>query len=301
VTANAKHMTITEPVTCILCAQRGPFRPRGAKGGYAIEDCPGCGLVQLVPTPTPETLRALYEGESYFGGGEGDSGYSQYESQEQEYLATFREDVRRIGELVPKGRLLEVGCGYGYFLRCALDAGYDAYGIDLSPAAIEHAAQRYPGRVFRGLLEEAPELQGQRFDVVFASHLIEHLLDPIAFLRAAGRLLRPGGLVVLVTPNIKSLLARLSGPRWVSFKIPEHVCYYDPGTITELLRRSGYAMRAVDSAYQHYALPFVTSRVRQLLHPLSRLVPPVERLPVLRERRIRVTSGSMRVLAAWNG
>jgi 2-polyprenyl-3-methyl-5-hydroxy-6-metoxy-1,4-benzoquinol methylase len=282
--------------SCILCAEAGPFRPRGAKDGYGIEECPACGLVQLVPTPTPETLSALYEDESYFGGD--GSGYSQYESQELEYLATFREDVRRIAEFVPSGRVLEVGCGYGYFLRCALEAGYDAYGIDLSPAAVKWAAERHPGRVFCGLLEEVPEIQEQQYDVIFGSHLIEHLTSPGAFLETASRLLRPGGLIVLVTPNIGSLLARVSGRRWVSFKIPEHVSYYDPATITTLLTRADFTVRAIDPAYQYYALPFVTSRVRELLHPLSRLIPPFERLKFLRDRRIRVTSGSMRVLAA---
>ncbi|MFG1818527.1 class I SAM-dependent methyltransferase [Kribbella sp. NPDC049174] len=283
--------------TCILCAQSGPFRPRGAKDGYGIEECPACGLVQLVPTPTPETLRALYEGDSYFGG-DGDTGYSQYESQELEYLATFREDVRRIAEFIPSGRVLEVGCGYGYFLQCALDAGYDAYGIDLSPAAVKWAAERHPGRVFCGLLEEVPEIQEQQYDVIFGSHLIEHLTEPGAFLETASRLLRPGGLIVMVTPNIKSLLSRVSGSRWVSFKIPEHVSYYDPATITTLLNRADFTVEAVDSAYQYYTLPFVTSRVRELLHPASRLIPPFERLKLLRDRRIRVTSGSMRVIAA---
>jgi SAM-dependent methyltransferase len=286
---------------CISCGESGSFRRRYVKDDYGIEECPHCGLVQLVPTPSPETLAALYHDDSYFGGGEGNSGYSQYESQESEYLATFREDVRRIGEFLPEGRILEVGCGYGYFLQCALDAGYDAYGIDLSPAAVKRAAERYRGRVFLGLLDEVPQIQEQTFDVIFASHLIEHITEPGAFLRTASRMLRPGGLIVMVTPNIKSLLARLSGSRWVSFKIPEHVSYFDPTTITELLSRSGYAVRAVDSAYQYYALPFVASRVRELLHPVSRLVPPVENTAVLRERRIRVTSGSMRVIAAWNG
>jgi 2-polyprenyl-3-methyl-5-hydroxy-6-metoxy-1,4-benzoquinol methylase len=282
--------------SCILCAESGPFRPRGAKDGYGIEECPACGLVQLVPTPTPETLNALYEGESYFGGD--GSGYSQYESQELEYLATFREDVRRIAEFVPSGRILEVGCGYGYFLQCALDAGYDAYGIDLSPVAVKWAAERHPGRVFCGLLEEVPEIQEQQYDVIFGSHLIEHLTEPGAFLESASRLLRPGGLIVLVTPNIGSLLARVSGSRWVSFKIPEHVSYYDHTTIATLLTRGGFAVEAIDPAYQYYTLPFVTSRVRELLHPVSRLIPPFERLKLLRERRIRVTSGSMRVIAA---
>ena len=286
--------------TCILCAETGPFRSRGTKDGYGIEECLSCGLVQLVPTPTPETLRALYEGDSYFGG-EAATGYSEYEDQEQEYLATFREDVRRIREFVPSGRILEVGCGYGYFLQCALDAGYDAYGIDLSPAAVKWASTRHPGRVFCGLLEEVPEIQDQKYDVIFGSHLIEHLTEPSEFLREASRLLRPGGLVVMVTPNIKSLLSRVSGSRWVSFKIPEHVSYYDPATITKLLNRTGYTVRAVDSAYQYYALPFVSTRIRELLHPVSRIVPPIERLRPLRNRKIRVTSGSMRVVAAYNG
>lgn len=283
-------------MTCILCSATGPFRPRGAKEGYEIKECAGCGLVQLVPTPTPETLRALYEGSSYFDG-DGGSGYSEYESQEREYLATFRADVRRIAEFVPSGRVLEVGCGYGYFLQCAADAGYDVYGVDLSPTAIKWAAERFPGRVFCGMLDEIAEIQEQKYDVIFGSHLIEHVTDPGAFLSSAGRLLNPGGVIVLVTPNIKSLLARVSGPRWVSFKIPEHVSYYDPATISELLRRTGFTTLAVDSAYQYYAVPFVAGRLRELLDPVSRLIPRVENLGFLRGRQVRVTSGSMRVLA----
>ncbi|WP_350279539.1 class I SAM-dependent methyltransferase [Kribbella sp. HUAS MG21] len=284
-----------DEAVCILCAARGPFRRRCSKDGYGIAECPSCGLVQLQPMPSPETLRALYETDSYFGGV--GSGYSEYESQETEYVATFREDVRRIAEFVPSGKVLEVGCGYGYFLQCALEAGYDAYGIDVAPTAVKWASERLPDRVFCGLLEEVPQIQDQQYDVIFGSHLIEHLTEPGAFLERAGRLLRPGGLIVLVTPNIRSLLSRASGRRWVSYKIPEHVSYYDPRTITDLLNRSGYSVRAVDSAYQYYALPFVASRVRELLDPVSRLVPPVERLRGLRDRRIRVTSGSMRVVA----
>ncbi|HEY3562516.1 MAG TPA: class I SAM-dependent methyltransferase [Kribbella sp.] len=284
-----------DEAVCILCAARGGFRRRFSKDGYAIAECLTCGLVQLRPTPSPETLRALYETDSYFDGV--GSGYSEYESQQAEYLATFREDVRRIAEFVPSGKVLEVGCGYGYFLQCALDAGYDAYGIDLSPTAVKWASERLPDRVFCGLLEEVPEIQGQQYDVIFGSHLIEHLTEPGAFLERAGRLLRPGGVIVLVTPNIGSLLSRASGRRWVSYKIPEHVSYYDPHTITELLNRAGFSVRTVDSAYQYYALPFVATRVRELLHPASRLIPPVERLSFLRTRHIRVTSGSMRAIA----
>ena len=139
-----------------------------------------------------------------------------------------------------------------------LDA-FDAYGIDLSPAAVKWAATRNPRRVFCGLLEEVPEIQDQKYDVIFGSHLIEHLTQPSEFLRQASRMLKSWRSGVMVTPNIKSLLSRVSGSRWVLFKIPEHVSYYDPGTITTLLNGTGYTVRAVDSAYQYYALPFVST------------------------------------------
>lgn len=284
-------------MTCLLCASHGPSTYRHTKAGYEIRQCDRCGLVQLVPAPSSETLHALYQDPAYFAGG-GASGYSEYGSQEREYVRTFSEDVGRLARFVPAGRVLDVGCGYGFFLKCALDAGYDAYGIDVSPAAVTHASRLHPGRVSLGSLEDAPGLGPATFHAIFASHVVEHLLDPAAFLRAAALRLEPGGVVMLVTPNVKSLLSRVSGVRWVSFKIPEHVAYYDPGTISELLRRSGFEPRAIDSAYQHYALPYVAARVRELLQPVSRLVPPLERLPGLHDACVRVTSGSMRVIAA---
>lgn len=284
-----------------MCGCSAPFAELFTKEGYKIAACRECSLVQLEPTPSAEALEALYS-EHYFNAAEAESGYADYASQETEYLATFAEDVRAIQQHVPTGRVLDVGCGYGYFLKAAEKAGFEPYGIDLSDAAVEQANARFRGRVFSGTLDNSGLPADLKFDVVFASHVIEHITEPVEFIRQAAARLRPGGLLVLVTPNIESVLARVSKARWVSFKIPEHVAYYSPKTIRALILRGGnFDVLGVSPAYQHYRLPFVATKLRQLAKPLDRLVPELENTRWLRDRIIRVTSGSLRVVARKGG
>jgi len=193
--------------------------------------------------------------------------------------------------------VLDIGCGYGYFVRQALAAGFDAYGVDLSTDGIREAEKHAPGRCFRGTLDDVEELAGRRFDVIFASHLIEHILKPQDFIETLIPHLNEGGIVMFVTPNISSWLARVSGRRWVSFKIPEHVAYYTPATISHLLESAGLEVVAIDPAYQYYRLPFLMSKIREMVDPIGRLVPGFEHWGSMRDRILRVTSGSLRVVA----
>ena len=243
-------------------------------GNFSIEDCPACRLTQLNPMPTEAELRALYE-ESYFSGEEQGLGYADYRAQREEYLETFREELRRIAAHKPSGTVLDIGCGYGFFMEAAIDAGFDAYGIDVSDACIAEAQAQFPGRAFCGAIDEVPDLEGKRFDVIFASHLIEHIPNPKHFLQTLAGYLKEDGILVFVTPNIASLLARFSGSRWVSFKAPEHVAYYTPQTMQQMLKAAGYQTIEVQSAYQFYRVPFVAEKLRALFHPLSRLLPPI--------------------------
>jgi SAM-dependent methyltransferase len=270
------------------------------KGDARVVVCSACDLVQLEELPSPEELRELYA-EGYFEGVGSEAGYEEYANQEKEYLATFDDDVNRIRDFVTNGSVLDIGCGYGYFVRRALAAGFDAYGVDLSADGIREAEKHTAGRVFRGTIDDVEALAGRRFDVIFASHLIEHIPEPRAFVEALTPRLNDGGIVMFVTPNIKSWLARISGRRWVSFKIPEHVAYYTPATIGELLEDAGLEVVAVDAAYQYYRLPFLMRRIRELIDPFGRLVPRFESWSGFRDRMLRVSSGSMRVIACRPG
>lgn len=281
-------------MACLLCDAEGEWRLRLRKDGYEIADCEVCGLTQLNPRPTEGVLAALYDAEYFSGAGEG---YSAYGAQRAEYQATFNEDLDRLAHWKTSGRILDVGCGFGYFLEPALARGYDAHGIDLSEYAATLAGQAHPGRVFCGTLDDALPVNFAPFDVVYASHLIEHVSTPVEFLQSVRRRMNPDGVLMMVTPNQASLLARFSGKRWVSYKVPEHVAFYTPETMTALLSRAGFAVEAVDPAYQYYRLPFVMQRLRELFDPLSRLVPRFENSSLFQDRMIRVTSGSLRVFA----
>jgi len=281
---------------CILCNSDGTFRHELSKRGYHIQTCNQCGLAQLHPLPPKAVLDSLYD-DSYFSHGEDSVGYGNYGDQEKDYLVTFADDVERILPHVPEGKILDVGCGFGYFVRMALDAGYDAYGVDIAEKAIETAQRQLPGRVFLGTVESVKEFDGCSFDVIFVSHLIEHITNPVAFVSNLCQYLSDEGIVVFVTPNIGSLLAKVSRSRWVSFKVPEHVAYYSPKTIRELFRRSGLETVTIENAYQSYRLPFVVEKVRSLIRPIDRLIPRVEDAPLFREKIVRVPSGSLRAIA----
>lgn len=270
------------------------------KGDACIVACEDCDLVQLEDRPSDAELALLYAN-GYFEGVGSDAGYEAYANQEQEYLATFDEDVRRIRDFVVEGSVLDVGCGYGYFVRRALAAGFDAYGVDLSADGIREAEKHVPGRVFCGTLDTVEALADRRFDVIFASHLIEHITEPQHFVQSLVGRLSERGVVMFVTPNIESWLAWLSGPRWVSFKIPEHVAYYSPKTIRRLLESADLELLAIDSAYQYYRLPFLMSKIRELLAPIGPRLPRLEDRAGLRHRMLRVTSGSLRAIARRPG
>ena len=246
-------------------------------------------------------FRSLYD-DSYYAEGSGDRGYSEYMAQKREYAATFQEDLRRIEGILKASagplRILDVGCGPGFFVETALAAGHDAYGVDIIPSVVEHARALLPGRIFLGAPADVETVRNRPFDAIFASHVIEHVPGPLPFTSGLVPFLKPGGILVYVTPNIRSRLARISGRRWVSFKIPEHVAYYSPQTIGRLFSQAGLDPVVVDPAYQYYRIPFIALRLRRLIRPFDKLIPPLEHSRALRDRIVRITSGSLRAIAS---
>jgi 2-polyprenyl-3-methyl-5-hydroxy-6-metoxy-1,4-benzoquinol methylase len=135
------------------------------------------------------------------------------------------------------GRILDVGCGAGHLLKVAMDCGWRAYGTEIAAGAFDQLA-RLGVDAFRGELQSA-RYTDAFFDVVYCSEVIEHLLDPVSFLEESARILRPGGLLYLTTPNFNSLSRRLVGFEWRVFG-KEHVCYFTPASLSRAVRRAGF-------------------------------------------------------------
>jgi 2-polyprenyl-3-methyl-5-hydroxy-6-metoxy-1,4-benzoquinol methylase len=139
------------------------------------------------------------------------------------------------------GKLVDFGCGDAGFLLLA-SKHFDVTGIELSPRGVELSRQRIsPDRILEGpVTKVASGLPENSYDVVTQFGYIEHEWQPIAGLGAAYRILKPGGVTVIKTPNYASWNRTIRGMDWCGYHIPAHCNYFTPRTLAELFRRVGF-------------------------------------------------------------
>ncbi len=247
---------------CALCGPGPRQRELHEFPPYGVVACEGCGLVFLSPRPTEAAALALYQDPAYYDSETKGQGYDEYLELRGNWLRTFRGRLRQIRPHAPAGRVLDVGCGPGFFLDAAAELGYEAWGVDPSAYAVSLARERHGERVRVGVIESAA-FEPASFDLLVAQDAFEHVYAPRRFLDAAHRLLKPGGVLAITTPDPTSLLARVSGRGWVSFKIPEHVYYWSPATIRRALAPA-FEVRRLTSAGQFASAGFLLRRLLQL-------------------------------------
>lgn len=224
-----------EQPACPMCGSRRAL-PRYKFKPYSVVRCEDCRFHFLSPRLTERSMLQTYESEEYFGTGA--FGYdTDYSEQEHALRLTYRRLLRQLHRRsLTGGRLLEVGCGYGYLLDEARSFYSVVAGTEYSPMASEFASA-HGSAVYRGGVEAVPI--GRPFDTIIASHVIEHIYSPSDFLQQLKNHLAPGGAVILAAPNMSSVLRYLMGSKWPSFKIPEHIHYFDKASLEALMRRSG--------------------------------------------------------------
>jgi SAM-dependent methyltransferase len=290
-------MTAVPPASrCILCA--APQAPRHVFGAWQVMYCRRCQLGQLAPLPSEGQLTALYGSRAYYEGTDA-VGYADYQADAPQIARTFAAKLARLTRRRSVRALAEIGCGPGYLLDVARAAGIaEVVGVDRNPWAVEQARRRGL-EAHVGSLEALPP--GRAYDAVVMLDVLEHVPDPLPFLDAVRARLRPGGRILIMVPNIRSLLARLSGRRWVSFKIPEHVLYYSPRSIRLLLARAGLAATSVRAAGQYVTVAFALDRLARLMPALGAPLGALARAGRLAGRVVFVPNGSIDVVAAVAG
>lgn len=209
------------------------MRSRFRYHGWDIAHCGACGLGVAQPLLTDSELRELYTHE-YFDGRFNPA---------QNYLEAG--DDRRLWEATLKwieartavGRLLDVGCGCGFFLRAAAARGWDVAGFDASDWAAAHVKQTFDIEARTGQLEAAGFREGY-YDVITMWSTLEHVPDPWRTLQTVATFLRPGGMLCIGVPNYRGWGAFLRGSKESNFK-REHLYYFTIPTLRRSLGRAG--------------------------------------------------------------
>jgi len=159
---------------------------------------------------------------------------------------------------IPHGRLLEVGCGSGRMLRTMQKKGWDVVGVDPDPDAIKNAKAK--GLiVYQGILADQG-FNDDIFDAIVLSHVIEHVSNPLDLLKECERILKPGGHLVLITPNINSLCHQLYKSDWRSLEPPRHLCVFNTETMKQLSRRAGFKKIKLETTIRDANNTFIASR-----------------------------------------
>jgi 2-polyprenyl-3-methyl-5-hydroxy-6-metoxy-1,4-benzoquinol methylase len=282
------HQTGRGRTRCVLCGG-GERSPRFAKQGWTFVEC-ACGLLSLDPLPTAAALAAHHEA-SYR-----DGGYADFAAAAAVRDTIARARLERLRPLASSGRWLDVGCSTGAFVAAATAAGVAAEGLEVSATAVDAARARGLA-VHHGTVDEF--VPAARFAVVTAFDVIEHLPDPLAFVRRVRAWLEPHGLLALTLPNMASIAARAMGRRWFYYAAPDHVHYFTPSTIRRLLEAAGFASIAVHGATKPLTLEYATEQLERLapgLAPAARALEWVMPGP-LRRRPVPLPIGEMLVTA----
>jgi SAM-dependent methyltransferase len=219
-------------VTCSLC-QSPSLRLLFTKTRFRFWECLDCGHIRVFPYPTQEETAAHY-GDGFT------EDYLRDQTAWFEVLAGRR--LRIIDDLVPaRGRcLLDVGCGYGFFLGAAKSKGWHTVGIEGSPVESDYASRTFAVEVIQSDAGSAlAQIPDGRFDVVTFWHALEHLEQPDRILVEALRVLREGGLLVVNSPNMDSAAFRLLKKRWSWIHCPGHVQYFKLPVLEDRLLRQG--------------------------------------------------------------
>lgn len=232
----------------------------GILGAQRVVKCSKCGLIYVCPRLNQEIVVGAYE----------DSADELYVSQGQARIRTFDKCARFVAKYVkPEGRLLDVGAAGGFFLKSAAKLGWRVEGVEPSRWLADWGNKNLGVTIHQGTLDRM-KFDPATFDVITMWDSIEHMEDPLQGLKDAGRFMKTGGLLVINTPDIGSIWARLSGQNWW-FLLSHHLYYFTPKTMTAMLNKAGFDVVAIRRHYQSLELGHLIKMVGLYSKPISKM------------------------------
>ncbi len=245
---------------------------------FEIVECAECGLARTAPQLSPDELDRYYP-LSYYGASQ------RYRLHLDRSLSLVdRARIQRIERMTGgPGRVLDVGCGPGWFLRQMRRRGWETRGTERSAGAAQHARNVLNLDVRAQNLDELVT-EGVSYDAVVLWHVVEHMHDPTRTLHDVARVLRPGGVLMIAVPDFRSLEARIGKAGWFHLDVPRHLFHFTFATLTNFLADAGLEPREVVHIVPEYdVFSFVQTLQNIMGFPFNLLY------GIVRRRQARLT------------
>jgi SAM-dependent methyltransferase len=292
-------------VPCPLCSARRDdplLMVPTSYGMCRLARCSGCNMVYLNPRPADDCLDQLYPADyhpyqpplnrqdsvwdrllrylrrlaccGYHGYPPGlATGLERALAPLGKLLLDWQGDSMTHLAWVGDGRLLDYGCGSGWFAARMRDQGWQVTVMDFNPDSVRLAAQRYHLSALAGSLPH-PRVKPESFDVVTLGSVLEHVSEPHQLISAAAHALVPGGMLVVSVPCISSWSFRTFGPSWEGLDLPRHLLHFTPPTLRRLLESHGLMVKECRMVSRGSWLrrTLRTARSQSGMGPLKRLL-----------------------------
>lgn len=234
-----------EYVNCNLC-NANKYTIFKEIDGYRLVKCKGCGLVYLNPRPTQQEIHEQYSAGYHIERLLGQEPKTQEEIGQEISKNTGRaeEIVKQFGD---KRKLLDIGCGAGFFIACLKGYDWDVTGIDVSEWASGFARDKLGLNVFTGGVEDVPF--NEQFDVITMYHVLEHLPNPLKTLKRVSEILANDGVLVIKGPNLASFDRIWHGKNWRGYDPPFDLYHFNPKTYRMMLTKAGLSIQKIVFQY----------------------------------------------------
>lgn len=235
-------------IKCPLCNESAIYplyddvrdRHYGIKGTYSVAKCSICALVFLNPLPNEDYLRNLYPDDYY--------SYQNNVAKKSAFITFVKRllfvNIETKDPVFPEpGRMLDVGCGTGWFIRGMKQKGWQVYGVEINRKAA--MAGRQVGLEISDGNLKTTAFAVDNFDYVRLNHSFEHMINPNEILNEIFRIIKPTGKLLIGVPNIDSFNARLFKQFWWYLGTPVHPFNYSVKTLMRILERHNFVIEKV--------------------------------------------------------